>query len=67
MVSASSTPNLSLLRALEPAEKISYTRTDARTHAHTLNYNIDGKNTYTYKGINAMVTEDRNGVKYKKV
>ena len=37
VVSASFTPNLSLLRVLERAEKISYTQ----THAHTLHYNID--------------------------
>ena len=41
MVSASCTPNLSPLRSLDPAEKISYTRTHARTHGHTLHYNID--------------------------
>ena len=45
MVLAACIQNISLLRGLEPWEKISYThthtRTYAHTHAHALHYNID--------------------------
>ena len=40
-VRSPSIPKISFLPVLEPAEKISYTGTHRRTHAHALDYNID--------------------------